>query len=336
MPVTFFPFRYYASLPKSTLTTKIRAETWNLDRLFPVFRNTRSEFRRRAKRIQSNISELPKLQHSISMLATEVRTGIKDLKRINFCDSAILYLYYSLLLHVYRLCRKEERKLEEEEENKSKKSRLKSQSFEDVKKAKKEIERKIKACASTIKGLQFGEKQLISASKLLLNWLSKLRWKAEKQAQREFSFSKFTFRSMENINRKIKVEAIKAKKLIPKETFLMNRISQGRIIGEDVVQLAKLVIEAIDRISKDAVYSSKLISKFESEFKKLKSAVEKLKKTIDNNKKITEEDKMKAIEPWDKVVRYVEEEVHKDLMEMFRNIFVEYKYIGTRPIGRAA
>ena len=141
---------------------------------------------------------------------------------------------------------------------------------------------------------------------------------------------------MENINRKIKVEAIKVKKMIPKKALLMRRINKGKINPEDVVHLARFVAEAIDRISKDASYSSKLISKFESEFRNLKLIVESLKKSANKNKKISEEDKKKMFEPWDSAVNYVENEVHKDLMEIFRNIFGEYKYIGTRPISKAA
>ena len=331
MPIAFFPFKYYSVLPDSTLTTKIRQETWNIDQLFPVFRQTKSDFRELAKRMP-DAAEAAKLQHSIVMLAAEIRTGIKDLKLINFFDSTIIYLYYRLLHHVYGLCKKEEEKLASEE----RRAIEGSQKLEDIAKARKEAGRKIKDCERKIRGLNFGEGELTAAGTKMLNWLKKLRWKAEKQAQEEFSFSKFTLRSMENINRKIKVEAIKVKKMIPKKALLMRRINKGKINPEDVVHLARFVAEAIDRISKDASYSSKLISKFESEFRNLKLIVESLKKSVNKNKKISEEDKKKMFEPWDSAVNYVENEVHKDLMEIFRNIFGEYKYIGTRPISKAA
>ena len=67
----------------------------------------------------------------------------------------------------------------------------------------------------------------------------------------------------------------------------------------------------------------------------LKKDVENLKKTInkfaENGKiKITMEAVKSIMEPWDNAISYLEDEVHKDLMEIFRNIFVEYKYVATR------
>ena len=171
MPIAFFPFKYYSVLPDSTLTTKIRQETWNIDQLFPVFRQTMSDFRELAKRIP-DAAEAAKLQHLIAMLAAEIRTGIKDFKLINFFDSTIIYLYYRLLHQVYGLCKKEEERLASEERRAMER---KSQKLEDIAKARKEAGRKIKDCERKIRGLNFGEGELTAAGAKMLNWLRKLR-----------------------------------------------------------------------------------------------------------------------------------------------------------------
>ncbi len=96
----------------------------------------------------------------------------------------------------------------------------------------------------------------------------------------------------------------------------------------------KLVSKAINKISKDVAYSSKLIFQFEDEIKRLKAIVENLKKTI--NKLVKKEEIVKKItKPWDNLIKYLEEQIHRDLMQIFRNIFVEYKYVGTRPLKAA-
>ena len=336
MPIAFFPFRYYAVLPDSTLTTKIRQKTWNLDNLFPLLNKTKRELDKLRRSLRHNAAYVTKLRHQIGLLAAEIRTGISDLKLINFYDSAILYLYFKLLDQVHRLCKKEiERLTGEEDRALSEENKLKSQKLEDIKKAKNNIEKKIKGYEGTIKGLIIGEKELVSVSAKLLNELRKLRWKAEKQAQHEFSFSKFTLRSISNLNRKIKTEVIKVKKLVPREKEFVQRIKE-KPVPIDVSSLAKLVSEAITRIGKDVAYSSKLISKFQLEFKRLKVIVQNLKNTIRNSKGISEETAKSIMEPWGHAVNYVEKEVDKDLMGIFRNIFVEYKEIGTSKLVKAA
>ncbi len=340
MVIAIFPFKYYYLLPDSTLTTKIREESWKLDEIFPLYRQTKSELKRLRKSIKSNLGDLLKLRHTIVLLATEIKTVFKKLKLINFYDSAILYLYFRLLHHVFRLCEKEEARLiAEKEKALSNNIKIKNQKLEDIKKAKETVDKKIKDYEKVINGLDFAEKELIKAGSHLLNQLRKLRWKAEKRAQHEFSFEELTFRSMENINRKIKVEAIKVKKIIPKKTVLMKGIERQGIKPDDVVSLVKLISESIDRISKDVSYSSKLIAQFQDEMAILKKIVENLKKTINNL--IKDEERREriiknVIKPFDDSIKFVEEEINKDLMQIFRNIFVLYKYIGTRPIRKAA
>jgi len=317
MPAATYPFRYYGFLPESTLTTKIREESWDLERLFPVFRQTKSELRQFSRNIKPEQSDIEQLQHSIAMLATEITKGIKDMKLINFCDSALFYLYFRMLYHALGLCEKEEARLRDEE---SKTAVPKSARPEEIRNAKRALQDKIKQYEIVIHGLGVGEKELRKAAAHLLNKLRKLKWKTEKQAQHEFSLSKITFRSLENLNRKIKVEAMKVKNIVPHKVFFMRRI-QKKISSEDIVMLAKLLSESIDRVSKDVAYSSKLIADFEDEFERLKAVVERLKKSL-NIKNITE--------PWDRAVIYVEKEIDRDLMQIFRNMFVEYKYISAR------
>lgn len=334
MLISLYPFRYYAMLPDYTLTTKIREESWKLDKLFPLLKTSKSELKRLIKGTKSNTADIPKIQHSIALSAAEIRTGIKDLKLINFYDSAILYLYFKLLGHILGLCSKEEeRLLNEKNKAASKAIKLDNRHFEEIKKAKDEIEKKVRGYGGLIKGLDIAEEKLIEVYQKFVQRLDKLRWVAEKQAQEEFTFSKFTLRSMENLNRKMKVEAMKVKKLVPQKALLMRRI-QRQVSHEDVVSLAKLVSEAIERIGKDISYSSKLISQFEDEKDELGAIVENLKKTINKNKKISLETAKGITKPWDDALKYLKEELHRDLMQIFRDIFVEYKYIATRKLAK--
>lgn len=325
MPIATYPFAYYKILPESTLTTKIREQNWDLERLFPLMRKTKSEL----KEIRRNLKpeNIGRLQHTIALLAAEIRGGIRDLKLINFCDSALLYLYFRAIQQCLSLCEKEEARLRQEE-SKLAEPKL-GVKAKDIKKAKKVLHDEVKHYENLIHGLAIGEKELRKAAAHLLNKLRKLRWRTEKQAQHEFSLSKITFRSLENLNRKIKVEAMKAKSLIPHRVFLMRRM-QKKINSEDIVMLAELVTESIDRVSKDVLYSSKLIADFEDEFNELKAIVEKLKKDVIklNMKDITG--------PWDKVIAFVDKEIDRDLMQIFRNMFVEYGYIGRRIKAKAA
>src|SRR3989344_3248056 len=333
MVFALFPFKYYAVLPDSTLTTKIREESWKLDKLFPLLKESKKELNRLRKSVKANQGDVLKLQHAIAKLAACIIAGIHDLKLINFYDSAILYLYFRLLRQVLDLCKKEKAKLEEEKRQAlSKKIKFKGKKLEDIKKAKEDIEKKVKEHEEIMHGLALGENELINASAKLLNELRKLRWKAEKQAQDEFSFSKITLRSLENLNRKIKTEALKVKKIVPREKEFISRIRR-KPVPKDVNSLAKLVSEAIGRISKDVSYSSKLISKFEADIKKLKVTVEKLKKAMDKlvmEKKISAEAAKNIVKTLEDAINYVEEEVNKDLMQIFRNIFGLYKHVGTR------
>ena len=78
---------------------------------------------------------------------------------------------------------------------------------------------------------------------------------------------------------------------------------------------------------------SKLISKFEREMKILKEIVENLKKKIDIS--VKEGKKREAIKKgifdhWNNSIKNIEEEINKDLMHIFRNLFVEHKYVETR------
>ena len=186
------------------------------------------------------------------------------------------------------------------------------------------------------------KKALIKDYEHLVIELRKRRWDLEKLAQHEFAFIRFTLRSMENLNRKIKVEAIKLKEeVVPKETPISKKIKQGILDPKDFKLLAKLILKGIDRISKDVRYSSKLISKFENKIKKLRKIMESLKNSVNNlakKNKVSEETQKKlkeAFDSWDSAIKSLDEEVNKDLMQIFRNIFVEYKYIGTRQLKAA-
>lgn len=320
MLFAIFPFRYYKVLPDSALANRIRQKSWDLDNIFPRLKQRKSELRGLTKSITSNLSNIAKVRHSIDLLCKEIKAGVKDLKYINFYDSALLYLYFRLLNHAFGLC------------NKEKETSLKNG-----------IKKNIKEHKKLIKKFDAAKKRLVEVYENLVKELRKRRWDAEKQAQHEFSLLKFTLRSMKNLNRKIKVEAIKVKtRIIPQKVILMRRI-QGKkpeeMNPEDIIELAKLVSQAINRISKDVVYSSKLIAKFEKEMAKLKKIVENLKNRVNNL--IKDEKKREMIiknitKPWDDIVKNLEDEINKDLMEIFRNIFVLYKHVGTKQLKRAA
>lgn len=333
MFLTTFPFKYYALLPDYTLTTKIRQESWNLDKIFPLLKSKKSELKELAESIKSNPSNILKVRHAIYSLTIEIKLGFKDLKFINFYDSALLYLYYRLLHHVYDLCKKEESRLIEEKQKEISKEKNLDEHAENIKIQKESLEKSINEHAKLIKKFDAAKKGLVKDYENLVNELRKRRWDAEKQAQHEFTLLKFTLRSMENLNRKIKVEAIKTKsKIVPKKADLMLRI-RTKISPDDVIQLAKLVSEAIERISKDVYYSSKLISKFEREMERLERIVENLKKTIN---KLLKDDKQREkiaenlFKLWDKLIEKTEKEINRDLMRIFGNIVRLYKYVGTR------
>ncbi len=337
-PSKYYPFGYYAYfLSDSTLTTKIREKSWDLETLFPMLKKAKSDLEGLSRRLGPDLSEdkAQKLQNelksSIRLLANEIRTGFKDLKLINFYDSALFYLYFRLLQHVLALCKKEEEILSEKKNKAASDSMKIKGKLEEIKKAKNETEKKIKENEKRIGRLSLAESELRKVNGQIFKRLRKIRWGAEKLAQHEFSFEKLTLRSMENLNRKIKVEAMKVKQLIPYKNFLMKKIQkQGCINPEDVVMLADNASNIIDRISKDVAYSSKLVADFEEEINRLGGIIENLKKKVISNKKIKEEAAKDITKPWDGVLAYLKKEANKDLMQIFRNTFVEYKLIGTR------
>jgi|TARA_Y100000310_G_scaffold337570_1_gene425011 hypothetical protein len=317
-------------LPDSTLTTKIREETWKLKDLYPLLKTTKQELKKLTKEIRSNIHAVVKLYPVISKLATEIRISVKELKFINFYDSTILYLYYKLLNHLLEVCKKEHERLKEESE-KALLDETNLKGKKDLKKIRKDIEKKINEYKKVIRGLDVGENELVKTGAILVNKLRKLKWKTEKQAQHEFSFGKLSFRGIENLTRKIKVGAISVKNEVTSQQIdLMKKVNQGQVDPKDIVTLARLVAEGIEKISDNVAYSAKLISKFENEKKKLHKLVEKLKKMIKKNKEINKKTAKRIMGPWDEAIRYEEREIDKDLMQIFRNIFVEYKYVGTR------
>lgn len=337
------PYQYYAALPDSTLINRVREENWNLDKLFPLLKETKKRLKRLKKDLKSSLGNTLELKHCIILLGAEIRTGVKDLKLINFYDSAILYLYYKMLHHIFELCEKEHSKLTDEKEKAfSNEIKLKEHALKDIKKAKDEVEKKIKIYEKSIKELEIGENELIEVYEKLVEDLEEERWDAEKLAQHEVRWREFTFRSMENLNRKIKVMALMAKKKIPEKQSLQGKINEemasGEIKSKSIASLAKLVSKSIDNISRDVAYSSKLVSKFEKEMEKLKSIVENLKNTINNSVK-NKEKKDKIIkgvfEPWDRAIKYFEDKINEDLMENFRNIFGLYKKVGTRRLKAA-
>lgn len=332
MVVITFPFKYYSVLPDYTLTTKIREDSWKLDKLFPLIKKSESELKRLGRSVKTKISDLPSLYSAVASLSKELMAGIKFLKYINFYDSALLYLYFRLLRHVHELCRHEHGRLAAElKELGAAERKLNKQKLRNFRRAKREIAGKIRKYRRAMRRFHIEESRLIHVSWILLKIFRSLRWKAEKQAQHEFYFSRFTLRGFENLSRKIKVEAIKVKReLIPRKNKLMGRIRQ-RVTPADVHELAKLASEAIDRIGKDASYSSKLISQFERELNKARAAVENLKNTLNKlvkRNKISSESAKKAIKPFESALEYVQKDVDNDLMQIFNNIFVGYKHVG--------
>lgn len=332
MWIRWFPFGFYGSLLKiPTLPIKIREKTWDLDKIIMLMRQTKTEIKS-LSRSKPSAAEIQKLKGLISKLAAEIKIGIKDLMYISFYDSAMFYLYYRLLNNIFDLCEQEEKRLSVKE----KEAFSKDENLGNIKKTKRDIERQMKSYEKLIKDLKLGEKHLIQDYEKLVKKLRTLRWDAEKQAQHEFSFLKLTLRGMNNLNRKIKIEAIKVKKdIVPQESFLLKRIERkGQSINpQDVIQLAILVSGAIQRISKDMIYSFKLISKFEGEMKKLKKEAENLKNRARKSNKV---EKTNITKPCDDSIKYVEKQINKDLRGIFGNIFVEYKYVATRPLRKAA
>ena len=333
MPIMFpiYPFRIFAALSDSTLANRIRQESWNIDRIFPGFKKAESSFQGLAGSIKSNLADLGRVNVLINQMKSQIRAALTDLKRINFYDSAILYLSFKSLRNLLDLCKKEETRLIE-----------KTKEAGELKEAREKIEDKIKEYGRLINGFDAAKKALIKDYEHLVIELRKRRWDLEKLAQHEFAFIRFTLRSMENLNRKIKVEAIKLKEeVVPKETPISKKIKQGILDPKDFKLLAKLILKGIDRISKDVRYSSKLISKFENKIKKLRKIMESLKNSVNNlakKNKVSEETQKKlkeAFDSWDSAIKSLDEEVNKDLMQIFRNIFVEYKYIGTRQLKAA-
>jgi len=330
-----YPFKILSLLSDSTLTTNIRERTWELDNLFVQLKATKSKLSDSIKNFESDQSKILELRSSIGLLSREIIAGFKDLKLINFYDSAILYLYYKTLHHLLHLCRKEERSLMgKTKEALTEEAKIKDKMRLDVKKAKNKIEEKIKEYEKLVNGFEAAKKDIIKAYENLFDELHKRRWDAEKQAQHEFALLRYTFRRMKDINRKIKVVAMKVKaKIIPQEIALMKEIKRREINPRHIEQLAKLISKAIDRISKDIFYSSQLISKFDKEAEKIKKIVENLKKSVSKNKKIKEETANNLFKSWDEAIEYLKGEIDKDLIQIFRNIFVEYKYVGTRRLA---
>ncbi len=340
MAIVTFPFKFYSALPNYTLITKIREQSWKLSKLFPIFINTKLELKRLLHTPKSDkIGEVSQL---IALLAAEIRAGIKILKLINFYDSTILYLYYRLLHHIFNLCKEEEIRLIREKQKSFPKDASINQKLKDIKKAKEDIENKIKKYEELINGLEVSKKELAKVYEKLVGELEKQRWEAEKQAQYQFRWYELTLRSLENLNRKIKVEALKVKKDFPAKNYLIREIKQGirqgKLEPKHIVSLAKLVSESIDRIGKDVSYSFKLISKFKKEIEKLDRIVENLKKTINKfvkDKKISEETAKKTMHSWNAMIKYLKGNINKDLMQIFRNIFVLYKKVGINQLKAA-
>ncbi|MBI2658324.1 hypothetical protein HYX08_06560 [Candidatus Woesearchaeota archaeon] len=331
MLLSTFPFKYYSVLPDYTLANKVREKSWDLDRIFPLLKKEKSELEKLAKGIKSSPSSILKVRHAIYLLTVEIKLGFKDLKYINFYDSALFYLYFRLLHHIHGLCKKEEEKLMDEAQKEISKEKS-PESAKDIKKQKKELEKSISEHAKLASKLDKAKKIIVKVHEDLAQEMRKRRWDAEKQAQHEFRLLTFTMRSMENINRKIKVEAIKTKnRVVPQKADLMRKIRK-KPSPDDIIQLAKLVSEGIDRISKDVYYSSKLISKFEIEMKRLEITVENLKKSVNKLfKGEKQKEKIREIifTQWDSLIERIEKEIDKDLMQVFNNIFVLHKKIAT-------
>lgn len=322
MLLSRFPFMFFGRLLTiPTLSTKIRQKTWDLDNLIPAMRKTKSHIRRLMGISKPAQADVQGLKDSLIALASEIEIGIKHLKYISFYNSALFYLYYRLLIHLHDLCEREEKRLREENDKAS----------HEFKKAKKGIKIEVKSHERTIRRLKIAEEYIIRDYEDLVKQLNKRRWDAEKQAQHEFRLLQFTFRGFINLNRKIKVAAIRVKKQFPKQQPILDSIKRKNyknIDSSDIVRLSKIIFDVIKNIGRDVVYAFMLISKFEKEMGALKQKVDKLK-----SKHGIKEDLIKECE--NKIIE-AEQQFEKDLKNIFDDFFVEYKYIGTRPISRAA
>lgn len=321
MLISRFPFMYLGRLLTiPTLSTKIRQKTWDLDNIIPARMKTRSRIRRLVIISKPTQADMQKLKDALIDLASEIRTGVKDLKYISFYNSALFYLYYRLMIQLHNLCESWKIRLREENSKASSK----------FNKAKNDIKTEMKPHERTIKRLRIAEKYIIRDYEELVKQMNKRRWDAEKQAQHEFRLLEFTWRGFTNLNRKIKVVAIKVKKQFPKQQPILDEIKRKNykdIDPSDIIILSKMIFGVIKNISKDVVYTFKLISKFEKEMEALKQEVDKLK-----NKHGIKEDLIKECE---NQIRQVEEQLQKDLKCIFDDFFVGYKYVGTRPLSRA-
>jgi len=320
MMLSRFPFMFFGRLLTiPTLSTKIRQKTWDLDKIIPSMEETKSKIRRLMRTSKPTQEGMQGLKDSLIDLASEIEIGIKDLKYISFYNSALFYLYYRLLIHLHDLCEREEKRLKEENVKAS----------NEFKKAKRDIKSSIRAHERTIRRLKIAEGYIIKDYEGLVKQLNKRRWDAEKQAQQEFHLLHFTFRGLKNLNRKIKVAAIRVKKQFPVQQSILDDIKKRdyeNIGPEDIVRLSKIIFDVIKAISKDVVYAFMLISKFEKEMEALKQKVDKLK-----NKHGIRVDLIRECEDR---IKQVEEQVKKDLMSIFSDFFVELNYIGKRPIKR--
>ena len=330
MNFAMFPFKSYSLLPDSTLANRIREETWDLESLFPRLEQAKSRLKKLSGKI--NPSDIAEIHKAITELGTEIASGFRDLKRINFYDSAIFYFYFKLLHHVLELCKREQARLDEDRQ-KAAIGFAELKDKEKIKKAKKEAEKSIRNHSRLIAGFDAAKKALVNDYEALVEELKRRRWDAEKQAQHEFTLMRLTWRGMQNINRKIKVAAIKVKTtIIPRKARLMSSIHGGDIKPEHIAELARLAADAIKLISKDVYYSSMLISKFEGEMESLKRQVNGIKQKIeqlagDAHKQAARE---KIFKPWDEMLNSIQKEVEEELMAVFRNIFVEHKHIAAR------
>jgi hypothetical protein len=334
MLTSTYPFRYYAMFPESTLAIKIREESWFLETLINNIREAKKRIRSYIHGVK--IDNMAELQASIVGLAREIKLGIRKLKFVYYYDSTLLYLYFRMLKHVQTHCKSEEKKLKKNSNNLPKE--LHDKSKKDLKKARKELAKHIRQNHHLVHGLDIGEKHLISTSTILVNKLRKLRWGSEKQVQGNFTISRLSLLGMGSLNRKIKVEAIKVKRdIMPREHALLSRLSR-EINPKDVVELASLVSKGIKRTARNAAYTSKLISKFKAELKPLEKTGKKIKgpvKELAKQNNINEESIRKIIDPLNDAIKYAKEQIHNDLMKIFRNMFVEYKYVGTRALKAA-
>lgn len=327
MVIAAYPYKILSFLNLVTLINRIREKNWKLEALFPLLEETKSRLRRLGGSLSQD--DLNRIRAEIKALASEVMNGVHDLKLINFYDSAILYLYFKMLHNVSGLCNEAHSRL------KAKMKQAKSKPKEDLEKAKDDAEEEVRHYQGLVKRLRVSEEELNSAYRSLAKRMEDEKWDAEKLAQHEFNWRHLTMRSMRSLNRKIKVAALMVKRDAPARNYLLDRIKRGAASGEiepnDVISLAKLAKRAIRRIDADVVYSSKLISKFEDEVEDLKAIVERLKKKISRER--GEQAAEEAVKPWNDAVAYLETKVHEDLMQIFRNVFVEQKETLKNPLA---